>query len=138
MRINRLSRREFITLIGDAAATRPLKAAQHPAMQVIGFLHPASPDMLVDRLRGFRQGRRDTAWRESFTWRSAARRGSATGKSDAVPQVVWDSAFEGGKNVPAILCDGSAAIGAWTSFWCLAQASGRCSAARSLTSQSLH
>ena len=61
MRINRLSRREFITLISDAAATRPLKAAQHPAMQVIGFLHPASPDMFVDRLRGFRQGRRDAA-----------------------------------------------------------------------------
>jgi ABC-type uncharacterized transport system substrate-binding protein len=63
-----MRRRQFMTLLGGAAATptmllAPRSArAQQPAMPVIGVLDPRSPGTMEDLLRAFRQGLKETGY----------------------------------------------------------------------------
>ena len=88
MQFDHFKRREFITLIGGAAVWPLAARAQQAAMPVIGLLDPRSPDALTDRLRGFRQGLRETGFAEGeniaieYRW--------ANNQLDRLPALVTD------------------------------------------------
>jgi putative tryptophan/tyrosine transport system substrate-binding protein len=60
-----MRRRDFVTLLGGAAATWPVVArAQQAPIPVIGYIGQSSPESYANRLRGFRLGLADMGYYE--------------------------------------------------------------------------
>jgi putative ABC transport system substrate-binding protein len=88
-----VKRREFITLLGGAAASpghSPQARSSRASLPVLGFLNSGSPDAFARRLRAFHQGLKEVGYVEGqnveieYRW--------AEGQNDRLPTLATDLA----------------------------------------------
>jgi putative ABC transport system substrate-binding protein len=98
-----MRRREFLTILGGAAAASPFRSqAQQMVRPVVGLLGADAPDQYADRLQAFREGLKEAGYREGenltveYRW--------AEGKNDEMPALAAELAR---LNVSAIVALGS-------------------------------
>ena len=84
-----MRRREFITLLGGAAAVWPIALrAQQPTMPVVGFIHNLSPENVPHFVSAFHRGLKEAGFVEGqnvaveYRW--------AHGQYDRLPQLAAD------------------------------------------------
>ena len=83
-----MRRREFIGLVGGAAAAWPLTAHAQQAMPVIGYLDQRSAEATMDRLRGFHRGLKESGFVEGENLSIIYRWGE--GLTERLPELAAD------------------------------------------------
>ena len=83
-----MRRREFITLLGGATAWPLAARAQQSAIPAVGFLDSRLPDAITERLRGFREGLKDTGYVEGENVAIVYR--FAENQDDRLPELAAD------------------------------------------------
>ena len=83
-----MRRREFITLLGGAAAVWPLAARPQQAIPIVGFLHSADAQSFAEQLKAFQRGLKEGGFEEGrnvaveYRW--------AEGHADRLPALAAD------------------------------------------------